>query len=609
MATHKRRATRPPAPPAAVSPSTAPPRHVTGPRATLAILTLLVAAVGIALGPGGGTARYCLSAAAARTAADEWTAARRWLDRAARFAPGDPRVALGKAAIARRQGHADLWARHLDAARAAGADPAALERERSLAALWSGADAEGAERRITTLASAGVPAAEIAAGAVVGSLTRGDWRRADHLLAAVAAGLDDPLLVDLLTARVRDAAGDRSGAETLLRSLLARRPANDAAHEALVESLAGAGRIDDALAAARAWVATAPDDPTARVTLSRILRQAGRHDDAGSWIVTAAGSKSAGATDAPALFTRERAEVALEAGDARAALRLIDALPVPPGRRVGEAWESRATALALAGDPTVADLLFRARDAERSGTAAPQPAADDPSTPHGFAQQCFTRHCAACHGDGREPRGRAAADLFPPPRDFRHDAFRLVSTPDGEPSTADIAAVIQRGIPGTSMVGFPDLSAAEVDALVAAVLAARSPRAAAGRPPAILPTASDLQAGDPDRGRGEYRAAGCATCHGPEGSPTAPPRLFDERGVPNPPRDLVHDPFKGGRSPEAVAARLALGMPGSAHPAISLPPDQLADLVAWVVSLAGPERPRRTNHERLLEADPVATAR
>lgn len=598
MATHRRRATRAPAPPPADAPGRGggSPRGGGRLRAAGALLAVLAAGCGLVLGPGGGATRSCLRVAAARTAADEWTSARRWLDRAAWFAGDDPRVALGAAALARRQGHADLWARHLDDARAAGADPAALERERSLAALWSGADGAGAEQRMTTLAGAGVPATEIAAGAVVGSLARGDWRRAEHLLAAVAADLGDRPLVDLLAARVRDAAGDHSGAEALLRAVLARRPACDAAHEALVESLTGAGRLDDALAAARAWVATAPSDPTARVTLSRILRQAGRPVDDRVAAATAA--------DTPAFVAREHAEVALETGDARGALAGSDARTAPPGDTGSGRWESRATALALAGDPTAADVLFRTRDAERSGAAAlPPAAADDPT------RNPFTRHCAACHGDGSEPRGRAAPDLFPPPRDFRSDAFRLVSEPDGSPSAADIAAVIRRGIPGTSMQAFPDLTAAEVETLVAAVLAQRPPRGTAARPRAALPGDTMLDGGDPARGRAEYGAAGCATCHGAEGSPSAAPLLFDERGVPNPPRDLVSDPFKGGRSRQAVAARLALGMPGSAHPAIALPPDRLADLVAWVVSRAGPERPPRTNHERLLDADPVVPPR
>lgn len=548
----------------------------------------LVVAGGLALGPGGGAGAWCLSAAATRTAADRWHAARGWLDRAAWWLPGDPRVALGRAALARRQGHADAWAEALDAARRGNAEPALVDRERSLAALWSGADSDGLDRRMDRLAAAGVPAAEIAAGAVVGSLARGDRPRAAHLLAAITGEQADRPLVDLLAARI--AADERAFAvaERLLRTLLGGHPTNDAAHEALVDVLAGDGRPDDALAAAGDWLARSPGEPTALVAASRLLRRAGRADEALA-ILGAAGSSP------PPFVVRERAEVTLETGDAAAALAGIVAPPTT-GRESRQApWESRGTALGLAGEPTAADHVFRTADARRSGrTASPDVAADDP----------FARHCGACHAAGDEPRGRAAPDLFPPPRDFRRDAFRLVSGPDGQPTAADVAAVIRDGIPGASMPAFPRLDAAVVDRLVAAVLAARpSPRGAARS--TTLPGAAELAAGDAARGRAEYAAAGCGTCHGPDGRPQAPRALFDEHGVPNPPRDLVHDPFKGGRTRTAVAARLALGMPGSAHPAVDLPPDRLADLVAWVVSLEGNPRAQRGNHDRLRDADPV----
>ena len=45
----------------------------------------------------------------------------------------------------------------------------------------------------------------------------------------------------------------------------------------------------------------------------------------------------------------------------------------------------------------------------------------------------------------------AARHLFPRPRDFRTDRFRLVSTRNGIPTQDDLEAVIERGMPGTSM--------------------------------------------------------------------------------------------------------------------------------------------------------------
>ncbi|MFZ4733915.1 MAG: c-type cytochrome, partial [Pirellulales bacterium] len=404
------------------------------------------------------------------------------------------------------------------------------------------------------------------------------WRQADHLLGTAAADVDDPVLTEFLTARVRAAAGDTAAAEALLGRVLARRPDHDGAREALVELLSESGRVDEALTEARGWASRVPDDPLALVTLSGLLRRAGRAAE------TSDIAARLGRVPQPAGFVvRELAEIDLETGRPADVLPRLDQLTALPAAAQPRLDETRAVARVLAGVPDAS-----------------------PATP-------YARHCAACHGDGREPRGPAAPDLFPAARDFRTDAFRLVTSPDGQPSAADVAAVIRRGIPGTSMPGFPELDAEVVAEIVAAVLGQRQPRAVPATAPGSLtvslPGAEQLAAGDAERGRKVYARSGCATCHGPAGSPVAAPALFDERGLPTLPRDLVHEPFKGGRAPADVAARLALGMPGSPHPAVSLAPSDLADLVAHVRALEGPAHLPTTNHQRLRRATgPAPTA-
>jgi mono/diheme cytochrome c family protein len=545
-----------------------------------------------------------LALAQRHLAAEEPTRAARWIGRAEGLQPRDPRIPLLRAATARKQGHADEWARQLDAAVAAGADAAALDRERELAALWAGADRAGTERRMTALAAAGEDPDEILAGVVSGCLATGDWRRAAHLL-DVAGGPTDGV-AGLLRARVEVAAGKTAEAEQRLRALLARRPATDTAHEVLVDLLADDGRLDDALAAARGWVARAGDDPTALVVLSRLLRRAGREEE------LAAIADRLGRHPAEAGFVeRERAEVDLERGAAAVAGGRLETLAADGDRSAARRLprpaasqpllgETRAVAAALADDPVTAAALFHAVTVAEAGAAGQPP----PARPAPPPDALYGRLCAACHGDGAEPRGTAAADLFPPPRDFRTDAFRLVSSPDGVPTVADVAAVIRRGIPGASMPAFADLADADIERLAGIVLALRLPAARLPRAATVarLPDAAELAAGDAARGRELYRSSGCAACHGADGTPDASRSLFDQRGIPNRPRDLVHEPMKGGDDPAALAARLGSGMPGSAHPAVALDPAALADLVAWVRSLAGPQRPPTTDHERLVEA-------
>jgi len=591
------------------SPSASRPRRWR--RGLLAVVGIALAGGALALGPGGGGAAACLARARRHLAADETTLAARWIGRAEWLQPRDPRIPLLRAAAARRQGHADVWARQLDAAVAAGADPAALDRERELAALWAGADRAGTERRMTALAAAGEDPDEILAGVVSGCLATGDWRRAAHLL-DVAAGPTDGA-AGLLRARVEVAAGKTAEAERRLRALLARRPATDTAQEVLVDLLAADGRLDDALAAARGWVAGAGDDPTALVVLSRLLRRAGRDEE-----LAAIAERLDRLTSEAGFVERERAELALERGAAATAGRRLAALAGDDdGSRAGRRPqptasqprldETRAVAAALADDPVTAAALFHAVTVAEAD-AAGQPPPPPPAPP---SDALYGRLCAACHGDGAEPRGTAAADLFPPPRDFRTDSFRLVSSPDGVPTVADVTAVIRRGVPGASMPAFADLPDADVERLAEVVLglrsaASRRPRAAAV---ARLPDAAELAVGDAARGRELYHASGCAACHGADGTPDAARSLFDERGIPNRPRDLVHEPMKGSADPAALAARLGCGMPGSAHPAVSLDPAALADLVAWVRSIAGPRRAPTTDHDRLVEAAPAALSR
>lgn len=579
-----------------------------GPAAVLGLGMVLVACAVAALGPGGGAAAVCLGLARKHVAADEIALAARWLARAEWWGAAGPPIALLRAAAARRQGHADAWKRQLDAAAAAGADRAALELERSLAALWAGVDRTAGEQRMTALAAAGVDPDEILAGVVNGCIAAGDWRRAAHLLDAAerldAADRPGADLDGLLRARVEAAAGAHGDAERRLRGLLARRPANDGARESLVEAVAELGRLDDALAVAREWVARAGDDPTALVALSRLLRRGGRDGE-----LPAMADRLGRLADRAPFVDRERAELDLERGEPAAARQRL--APAATGGRSDRPYagptgsqprwrETLAVACHLEGDPVTAAALFHdlaVSDATGAGLPSPPAPAAPPDPLYG-------RLCAACHGNGTEPRGTAAADLFPPARDFRTDSFRLISSPDGVPTAADVAAVIRHGIPGASMPGFADLADADVERLAEVVLALRSPDSRRPRPPAIarLPDAAELAAGDPARGRELYRSSGCATCHGAEGIHDGTVRLVDERGIPNRPRDLVHEPMKGGDDPAALAARLGCGMPGSAHPAAALEPEALADLVAWLRSIAGPRRQPTTDHERLVEA-------
>lgn len=249
------------------------------------------------------------------------------------------------------------------------------------------------------------------------------------------------------------------------------------------------------------------------------------------------------------------------------------------------------------------------------------------------AAELYAEHCTACHGATGNGGGDAARYLFPRPRDFG-TGLQMASTTNGVASLDDVEKVLANGMPATSMQAFDTLSQSERRLLAQEVLRLRRERArdqihramretgeepdeaevlaaaervtTPGRPvplPDPWPQSDQAAAS----GKASYQALGCVKCHGTDGTGPADQPLFDALGEPNPARDLVHEPFKGGRQRESVYLRIAVGMPGSAHPAVlGQSETQLADLVEHVLSLARQPERVHTNHERRVLADAQA---
>lgn len=73
----------------------------------------------------------------------------------------------------------------------------------------------------------------------------------------------------------------------------------------------------------------------------------------------------------------------------------------------------------------------------------------------------YRQNCVACHGVKADGAGPAAAALRPPPTDFTSAGFWSGRTDE------QVAASIRAGRPGTPMMPYTSLSAAELSALVA----------------------------------------------------------------------------------------------------------------------------------------------
>ncbi len=241
----------------------------------------------------------------------------------------------------------------------------------------------------------------------------------------------------------------------------------------------------------------------------------------------------------------------------------------------------------------------------------------------------FETACANCHGKTGDGQGKAARYVFPRPRNLRHDSFRLVSTVSKKPSVPDIYRAIETGIPGTSMKSWKELGEDKISALVDHVVRIRREGAtdriheelkqeggidSEGAAEIIEDYVSNaLDAGPrwsgmadqsvPDtsvhRGKQVYLEQKCSSCHGLAGRGSNGMDLVDQNGQPTWATDLVRGQLHGGRDPQDIAARVYLGMPGSAMPSSSnLSAEDLSALVAYCLSISATPSNNLTNHQR-----------
>lgn len=230
------------------------------------------------------------------------------------------------------------------------------------------------------------------------------------------------------------------------------------------------------------------------------------------------------------------------------------------------------------------------------------------------AEALYAQHCGACHGDKGDGKGLAAVFLFPKPRDFRSGRFRLVSTANSVPTLEDIVAVIDRGIPGSSMPPWAHLASEDRRLLAEQVLELRRQGArdvelalaaeeeielsdqeleeAVARVTTPGPVLEVPEFGEPTdeaiaRGKKLYLAQGCASCHGKEGKGDGAEVQIDAEGYLTRPRDYTQGIFKGGHDPASLYLRIAYGMPGTPMPSSKqLAPEQNAEMVHFIRSMS-----------------------
>jgi mono/diheme cytochrome c family protein/predicted Zn-dependent protease len=587
--------------------------------------------------------------------------AQQWLARSARFDPSDGRTDLMRATCLRRRYQQDAWKEAVQSAERNGAPAELIRQERRLGLIQAG-EMKDEQNELTELLEAGVSPDDACEVLVHGYLARRDASRAEMVLKAWVADRPNSAHAAYMRAVhllwLGDGAGDltrriecRDQAETEFRGALAIEPRHEMARQALADMLEEDDRLAEALREYATLAANAPASDSAKLGVVRMLRSLG-----GLAQARLALDRLRPGPESSAGTAAETGQIELESGNYKEAQNWLRQIDLNRTSDV-DALRAAATAFAVDGKTTVAERLFARLDGEhgnwvrteelqlRLATGSRDPKAADElrrlsakgaglpaSVPLGedrpatSASELYSQHCSGCHGNNGDGNGRGARHLFPKPRDLRTENSRLASSVNGVASLDDVVAVIQRGMPGTSMRAYEELSPEQRVLLAQEVLrlhreglreqlrnedeeidAAELERSVGlrttpGKPvsvPAIGP-------GDPEavaRGKEQYFVLGCHKCHGQDGAGTGDTPCYDERGRTCPPRDLVHEPFKGGPEPESMYRRIVLGMPGTPHPACtSLPEDRLVDLVLYCRSLSREPKRVQTNHQRGVEA-------
>lgn len=222
---------------------------------------------------------------------------------------------------------------------------------------------------------------------------------------------------------------------------------------------------------------------------------------------------------------------------------------------------------------------------------APRPVVDAGLRARGAA--LYSRRCGICHGARGDGRGPLAAVLVErPPQDFTTGVYKLRTTPRGSlPTDEDLFRTISRGVHGTPMLPWTNLSERDRWALVAR-LKAFAPDFAEAPPPTpiaigVAPAATGALI---SRGRRRFQTAGCASCHGAAGRGDGPavPLLRDAAGRPARPADLTGYDYRRGARMEDIYVTLRTGLDGTpmASYARALSPTDTWAIAAYVHSIA-----------------------
>lgn len=182
-------------------------------------------------------------------------------------------------------------------------------------------------------------------------------------------------------------------------------------------------------------------------------------------------------------------------------------------------------------------------------------------------KKIYEKKCQYCHGITGKGDGPASNFLNPKPRNFTQALYKIRSTFSNElPTDEDIFNVITKGMPGTSMPGWVQLSEKQRLQLVH-YIKTFSERFTKEKPRQILfgkelsSTSKSIQ-----KGKEIYQKMKCFLCHGDEsrGDGVITTTLWNEWKIPFYARNLTKAwTFKGGNTSRDIYRTISTGMNGT----------------------------------------------
>lgn len=231
----------------------------------------------------------------------------------------------------------------------------------------------------------------------------------------------------------------------------------------------------------------------------------------------------------------------------------------------------------------------------------------------------YDKWCAECHGAEGLGDGPAANHMLPRPRDFSQARYQIRTTANGElPTDADLMAILENGMPGTTMPDWPNLSESQRRDVIAYIKSFS--RFFEGADVQPLQFASDPGAGGDalEAGEAAYQKLECWKCHGESGrgSGNSTPTLEDWREFPIRAADLTEPwNFNGGGGAAAIYRSMMTGLDGTPMPAYSdavesdvVSTDELWQVAHYVASLAPTLQPRTADLVTAARVETVPSA-